>query len=82
MELFVQVGRGKKEEEGKREKEERKGKREERRENRRKMRKKEKKERKMKECHAVSKPKRQRTQNCATRGRFPPTSIILHLGAM
>ena len=29
---------------------------------------------------ARSKTGRQRTRNCATRGRFPPTSVILNLG--
>ena len=28
----------------------------------------------------MSKLERQRTRNCATRGRFPPTLVILHLG--
>ena len=37
---------------------------------------------KRKECCAVSRPGRQRTRNCATRGRFPPTLVILCLGAM
>ena len=37
---------------------------------------------KRKECCAVNRPGRQRTQNCATRGRFPPTLVILRLGAM
>ena len=50
-------------------------------ENRRKMRKKEKEERKKKECCVVTRPGRQRTRNCATRGRFPPTPVILCLGA-
>ena len=36
----------------------------------------------MKECHAVSKPRRKRTQNYATRGRFPPTLVIFRLGAV
>ena len=40
-----------------------------------------KRKRKRKECCAVSRPGRQRTRNCATRGRFPPTLIILRLGA-
>ena len=31
--------------------------------------------------HTGSRTRRQRTQNCATRGRFPPTLVILHLGA-
>ena len=29
-----------------------------------------------------SRPGRQRTRNCATRGRFPPTLVILRLGAV
>ena len=37
--------------------------------------------RKMKECHAVSRPRHRRTRNCATRGRFPPTPVIVRLGA-
>ena len=43
---------------------------------------KKKKKRKRKECCAVSRPGRQRTWNCATRGRFPPTLVILRLGAV
>ena len=49
---------------------------------RRKGRKRGKRKRKRKECCAVSRPGRQRTRNCATRGRFPPTLVILRLGAM
>ena len=30
----------------------------------------------------VSIPRRKKTQNCATRGRFPPTLVILRPGAM
>ena len=48
---------------------------------RRKGRKRGKIKRKRKECCAVSRPERQRTQNCTTRGRFPPTLVILRLGA-
>ena len=81
-----------KEEEGKREREERKRERVERKvereENKKKERRKEKKKgederkkRKSKECCTVSRPGRQKTQNCATRGRFPPTLVILRLGA-
>ena len=83
-----------KEEEGKRErkerrrkggKERRKGGKEKKRieeKRKRKGRKREKRKRKRKECCAVSRPGRQRTRNCATRGRFPPTLIILRLGAV
>ena len=46
---------------------------------RRKMRKKEKEERERKECRAVSRPELRRTWNYTTRGRFPPTPIILRL---
>ena len=49
---------------------------------RRKGRKRGKRKRKRKECCAVRRPGRQRTRNCATRGRFPPTMVILHLGAV
>ena len=69
-----------KEEERKREREERKGDRKE--EKRRKGRKRRKSKRKRKECCAVSSPGRQRTRNYATRGRFPPTLVILRLGAV
>ena len=41
-----------------------------------------KRKRKRKECCAMRRPGRQRTQNCATRGRFPPTLVILRLGAV
>ena len=47
----------------------------------RKKRKRGKGKRKCKEYHAVSRPRRRRTRNCATRARFPPTPIILHLRA-
>ena len=85
--LFVQA---KGEEGGGREKrnggkEERKKEREEKKrkeKRRRKMRKRGKRKRKMRECRAVSKPKRQRTRNCATRSRFPPTLVILRLGVV
>ena len=49
---------------------------------RRKMRKRGKRKRKRKECGAVSRPRRQITLNCATRGRFPHTLVILCLGAV
>ena len=77
-----------KEEERKRESEERKGGREARKgerkeeKRRRKGRKRVKRKRKRKECCVVSSPGRQSTQNCPTRGRFPPTLVILHLGAV
>ena len=48
---------------------------------RRKGRKRGKRKRKRKECCAVSRPERQRTRNCTTRDRFPPTLVILRLGA-
>ena len=66
---------------GKEKEEERKGGREERKEEKRrgKGRKRGKRKRKRKECCAVSKPGRQRTRNCATRGRFPPALVILRL---
>ena len=77
-----------KEEERKREREERKGGREERKggreeeKKRRKGRKRGKRKRKRKECCAMSSPGRKRTRNCATRGRFPPTLVILRLGGV
>ena len=49
---------------------------------RRKRRKRGKRKRKGKECRTVSRPRRQRTRNCATRGRFPPTLVILCLEAV
>ena len=49
---------------------------------RRKGRKRGKTKRKRKECCTVSRPGRQRTWNCATRGRFPPTLVNLRLGAV
>ena len=64
--------------------EKRKGGKEKKREEekrRRKRRKKGKRKRKRKECRAVSRPTRQKTRNCATRGRFPPTLVILSLGS-
>ena len=70
-----------KEEERKGEREERKGERKEEK-RRRKGGKRGKRKRKRKECCAVSSPGRQRTRNCATRGRFPPTLVILRLGAV
>ena len=75
-------------EERRREREERKGEREEKggkrkeEKRRRKGRKRGKRKRKRKECCIVSRPGRQRTRNCATRGRFPPTLVILRLGAV
>ena len=58
---------------------EKKRKEEKRRRNRRKRG---KRKRKRKECCAVSRPGRQRTQICATRGRFPPNRVILLLRAV
>ena len=49
---------------------------------RRKGRKRGKRKRKRKECCAVSRSGRQRIRNCATRGRFPPTLVILRLGVV
>ena len=49
---------------------------------RRKRRKRGKRKRKRKECRTVSKLIRQRNRNYATRGRFPPTLVILRLRAM
>ena len=77
-----------KEEERRRERKEREGGREERigerkEEKRRgKGRKRGKRKRKRKECCLVSRPGRQRTWNYATRDRFPPTLVILRLGAV
>ena len=77
-----------KEVERRREREEREGGREERRgerkeeKRREKGRKRGKRKRKRKECCAVSRPGRQRTRNCVTGGRFPPTLVILRLGAV
>ena len=70
-----------KEEERRREMEERKGERKEEK-RRRKGRKRGKTKRERKECYAVSRFGRQRTRNCATRGRFPPTLVNLSLGAV
>ena len=73
------------EEKGRKGKERRKGGKEKKRKEekrRRKGRKRGKRKRKRKECCAVSRPGRQRTRNCATRGRFPPTLVILCLGAV
>ena len=69
---------------GGREKEEEEKRRGEMKEEKRrgKGRKRGKRKRKRKECCAVSRPGRQRTRNCATRGRFPPTLVILRLGAV
>ena len=47
-----------------------------------KKRKRGKGKRKMKECRIVSRPGQRRTRNCATRVRFPPTLVILRLGAV
>ena len=69
------------EEEGRKGREEREGERKEEK-RRRKGRKRGKRKRKRKECCAVSRPGRQRTRNCTTRGRFPPTLVILRLGAV
>ena len=85
--LFVQA-RG--EEAGGREKrkggkERRKGGKEKKRKEekrRRKRRKRGKRKRKRKEYRAVSKPRRQRTRNCTTRGRFPPTLFISPKGCV
>ena len=60
---------------GRRRKEERKTEKKE------KKRKRGKGKRKRKECRTVSRPGRRRTQNCATRGRFPHTPVNLRLGA-
>ena len=49
---------------------------------RRKGRKRGKRKRKRKECCAVSSPGRQRTRNCATRGRFSTTQVILRIGGV
>ena len=49
---------------------------------RRKRRNRGKRKRKMKECRVVRRPRLQRTRNCATRGRFSPTLVILCLGAV
>ena len=74
------------EEEGRKgEREERKGERKgERKEEKRRIngRKRGKRKRKRKECCALSRLGRQRTRNCTTRGRFPPTLVILLLGAV
>ena len=59
-----------------------KGRKEEKRRKMRKnKRKRGKEKRKMKECRVVSRLGQRRTRNCATRGRFPPTPVILRLGA-
>ena len=69
-------GKGK-EKERRREEKERKKEKKKGEEERKKKRKRERKE-----CCAVSRPGRQRTRNCATRGRFPSTLVILRLGAV
>ena len=58
------------------------GKEKKKREEERGGREEKKKKRKRKECCAVSRPEHQRTQKCATRGRFPPTLVILCLGVV
>ena len=85
-----EIGGGKERRKGGKEK--RKGGKERRKGGKEKKRKEEKRIRKgrkrgkikrtRKECCEVSTPGRQRTQNCATRGRFPPTLVILRLGAV
>ena len=75
-------GEGKKRKGGK---EKRKGGKERRKRGKkriRKGRKRGKRKRNRKDCCAVSRLGRQRTRNCATRGRFPPTLVILRLGAV
>ena len=67
----------KKEEEGKREREEKKRKGKKKREELKK-----KEERKMNESRTMSRPRRKRTRNCATRGKFSPTLVILRLRVM
>ena len=47
-----------------------------------KKRKRGKGKRKRRECRAVSRPGLRRARNCATRGRFPPTLVILRLGGV
>ena len=93
---FVETTKGgEKEEEGKGEREERKiemgekerrkggkGKNRKEEKRRRKGWKRDKRKRKRKECCAVSRLGQQRTRNCFTRGRFPPTLVILRLGAV
>ena len=89
MELFVQARRGKKEDEGKREMGDRKkrnGGKENRKGGKKRKGKKKKEEerkgkRKRKEYHAVSRLGQQRNRNYTTRDRFPPTLVILRLGA-
>ena len=54
----------------------------ERRKEKKKWEEERKKKEERRECCAVSRPGRQRTRNCATRGRFPPTLVILCLGAV
>ena len=81
-------GKGKekgRKEKSKRGKEMRKGEKEKKRKKekrRRKGKEREKRKRKRKECCAMSRPGRQRTRNCTTRGRFPLTHVILRLGAV
>ena len=85
---FVGEGGGSKKGKEKGRKGKEKGRKEEKKkeENRRKMRKKKRKrgkgKKKRKECCAVSRLRRRRTQNYATRGRFPPSPVILRLRAM
>ena len=60
------------------------GKEKERKEEKRRRngRKRGKRKRKRKQCRAVRRPRLQRTRNYASRGRFPPTLVILFLGAV
>ena len=85
--LFIQArgeeGGGREKRKGGKEK--RKGGKEKKRKEEKRRRKKRtrgKRKRKKEECHTVSRPRRQRTRNYATRGSFPPTLVILRLGAM
>ena len=85
IQFVEQQGEGGGREKRKGGKEKRKGGKEKKRKERkrrRKRRKRGKRKRKRKECRAVSRPKRQRTRNYATRGRFPHTLVILRLGAV
>ena len=73
--------KGKKERERK-EREKVKGKkgRKEKKEKRKERRKKGNEEGKQNQCRLGSRTRQQRTWNYATRGRFPPTPVILRLG--
>ena len=66
---------------GEKQKEKKNGKEEEKRRKKggKKKRKRGKGKRRCKECHVVGRPGQRRTRNCATRGRFPPTPVILRL---